>query len=123
MDDFLSEFWTDLVGRWSGPFAFRFFMQPVMAAFYAYRDGRKDAGAEQLPYLMRFFSAPRSRPSLVRETWQAVGRIIALGVVMDALYQIIVLRWIFPLQLVVMVLALAVLPYVLLRGLFTRLLR
>jgi hypothetical protein len=45
-----------------------------------------------------------------------VTRVILLGVVMDTIYQLIVFRWIHPLQLVVVVLGLAFLPYVVLRG-------
>jgi hypothetical protein len=123
MDELLTRFWSDLIGRWSGPFAFRFILQPVMAAFYAYRDGRKDAAAGRTPYVELFVAEPSRRRALLRQTWKAVGRVAILGTVMDALYQVIVLRWIYPLQLVVTVFVLAVLPYLLLRGIFTRLLR
>ena len=41
---------------------------------------------------------------------------ILLGSAMDAIYQWIVFRWIHPVELVVVVLLLAFVPYVLLRG-------
>ena len=50
-------------------------------------------------------------------------RIILLGIVMDIAYQVIVFRRIHPLELVVVVLALAFLPYVLLRGPINRIAR
>ena len=46
---------------------------------------------------------------------------IVLGVVMDAIYQLIVVRWIYPLELIVVALTLAFVPYLLLRGPINRL--
>ena len=123
MEEVLARFWAELTGRWSGPFAFRFILQPAMGAFYAFRDGRKDAIAGHSPYFLSILFDPGRRPDLLREGWQAVSRVVALGIVMDALYQIVVLRSVRPLELIVIVLALAVAPYVLLRGPFNRLLR
>jgi hypothetical protein len=45
MDDLLTRFWTDLIGRASGPMTFRVFLQPIMAMLYAIRDGVHDAHA------------------------------------------------------------------------------
>jgi hypothetical protein len=42
---------------------------------------------------------------------------------MDAVYQWIVLRWIYPMELVVVVVLLALVPYVLLRGPINRIAR
>jgi hypothetical protein len=44
------------------------------------------------------------------------GRVILLGVLMDATYQVIVFRRIYPFELVVVVLLLAFVPYLVLRG-------
>jgi hypothetical protein len=50
-------------------------------------------------------------------------RVIALGVVMELLYEVIVFKAIQPLQLVVVVLGLAFIPYVILRGPVNRIAR
>jgi hypothetical protein len=42
-DDLLTRFWTDLVGRLTGPMTFRLILQPLMAILIAVRDGVKDA--------------------------------------------------------------------------------
>ena len=59
----------------------------------------------------------------MREGFRAVARVIVLGVVMDAVYQLIVFKWIHPLELIVIVLLLAFVPYLLFRGPFNRLAR
>ena len=40
-NDLLTRFWTDLVGRLTGPMSFRMIMQPIMASLFALRDGMK----------------------------------------------------------------------------------
>jgi hypothetical protein len=52
----------------------------------------------------------------LREGWKAVARIAGLGAVMDAAYQIMVFRTIRAVELVVVVLLLAFVPYLLWRG-------
>ena len=53
----------------------------------------------------------------------AVARVIGLGAVIDLIYQIMVFRGVHPLQLVVIVLLLAFVPYLLLRGPVNRIAR
>ena len=94
-----------------------------MATFYAYRDGARDAQAGRPPYLRTMFTHPDQRRTLLRDGLASISRVIALGIVMDLLYQAIVLRGIRPLELIVIVLVLAVVPYLLIRGPVNRLLR
>jgi hypothetical protein len=123
MDDFLSRFFGEMLGRTDGPFSFRFILQPVMAMFYAYRDGVKDARAGRPLYSLWIFTHPDQRGPMLREGVKAVGRVIGLGVIMDLAYQVIVLGSFRPLELIVIVLVLAFVPYLLLRGPFNRLMR
>ena len=58
MDDQLSRFVSDLAGRLSGPFSFRFLLQPLMATLYALRDGMADARANRSPYFCSLFTEP-----------------------------------------------------------------
>jgi hypothetical protein len=116
MDDMLTRFVSDLTGRLHGPFSFRFVLQPLMALIYATRDGLAGARAGRAPYLWTMLTRPDERRRLLSEGWKAMVRVIGLGVIIDAIYQVIVFHWIHPLQLVVTVLGLAFLPYVLIRG-------
>lgn len=117
----ITEIGSDLIGRLHGPFAFRFVLQPVMAAFFAFRDGIADARAGRPAYFWQVVNAPAERKALLREAWHRVLRVIVLGVVMELLYEVIVFRQIQPLQLVIVVLGLAFVPYILLRGPVSRL--
>jgi hypothetical protein len=116
MDDTLTRFASNLLDRLEGPFSFRFLLQPIMAMLYATRDGLADAREHRPPYFWSLFTRPGERRHLLSEGWTAVTRVIVLGVVMDVLYQLIVFRWIYPGELAVVVLGLAFVPYVLLRG-------
>jgi hypothetical protein len=120
MDDLLTRFWSDLVARVHGPFSFRFVLQPLVGLIYATRDGILDARQGRPPYFWTIFSRPDERWQLLREGEKAVTRVIALGVVMDVMYQLLTFHRIYTLQLVVIVLALAFVPYVIFRGPISR---
>jgi hypothetical protein len=121
MDDTLTQFASNLIGRLHGPFSFRFVLQPTMAMIYAALDGFADAREGKPAYFWSILSEPKPRWDRLREGWSRVARVILLGVVMDVIYQLIVFKSIHPLELVVIVLALAFVPYLLLRGPINRL--
>ena len=120
IDDTLARISSDLFGRLEGPLSFRFVLQPLMAAFYAARDGVRDAHQGRPAYFWSLISGRGDRWDLLREGEHAVIRVIALGVVMDVIYQLIVFHWIHPVELIVTVLTLAFVPYLLLRGPISR---
>jgi hypothetical protein len=115
MDD-VARFWADLAGRLTGPLTFRLLLQPTMATLYAIRDGMKDAYEGRPAYFWAIFTQPGSAWPLLREGKKAVGKVITVGILMDVIYQVVVLKWVYPLQLIVVVFVLAFLPYLLLRG-------
>jgi hypothetical protein len=119
----IPEFTADLIDRLHGPFSFRFVLQPVMAAIYAVRDGVLDAYAGKPAYLWSVLRHPEGRADQLREAWHRVLRVILLGVVMDVLYQVIVFKSIYFVQLVVIVLGLAFVPYLIIRGPVNRIAR
>src|SRR5262245_9785020 len=96
--DFLARAWEQLAGRIEGPFAFRFVFQPVMAAILAIRAGVADAQDDRAPYLWSVLSNPLERPQLIREGLKDVMRVFVLAIVLDVAYQLIVFRWVYPLQ-------------------------
>jgi hypothetical protein len=108
--------WRDILDRVGGPMTFRFVLQPTMAAAAAVHDGIKDARLGRSPY---FWTALHDREEFgtrLREGLISTARIILLGLGIDALYQHQVLKAFYPGEAVLMVLLLAVLPYLLLRG-------
>jgi hypothetical protein len=116
LHDLLVRFWQELVERPSGPLAFRFILQPVMASYLAVRDGWHDAEMHRSPYFWAILHDPESRGPRLREGLVAVLRVLALGAVMDLIYQIARLHGVRPLQTVVVALVLAFLPYLIVRG-------
>lgn len=123
MDDLFTRIWTDLVGRVSGPMTFRLILQPTMALIFAVRDGLKDAREKRPPYFHTIFHDPTQRGPLLREGFKAVGRVFVFGIVMDVIYQLIVFRWVYPGEALLVMLILAFMPYLLLRGPANRLAR
>lgn len=119
----MSGFLDHLVGRLTGPMTFRLLLQPIAAIAYAIRDGVRDARHGRQPYLWHVFTDAAARRRLLQEGVSAVGRVILLAVLMDAVYQFIVFGWVHPLELIVVVLALAFVPYLLVRGPVNRIAR
>jgi hypothetical protein len=110
------QFWQELISRPSGPLAFRFILQPVMASALAIRDGHRDALANRTPYLWTIIYEPTKRGPRLREGIRAVLRVILLGVAMDIAYQFIELHGLRPVQTAMIVFVLCFLPYLIVRG-------
>ena len=121
--DVTAHFWNDLVSRPAGPLAFRFILQPLMAALLAIRDGYKDAHSGRPPYLHTLLTDKSQRAALCLEGLHNILRVMIFAAVMDAIYQLIELDSFPPLQLVFIVIVLAILPYIILRGPADRLVR
>jgi hypothetical protein len=119
----IERFWHDLVERPDGPMRFRFVLQPTMAAIAAFRDGRKDARSGRSPYFMTVWRNPQERVGLLGEGVDATARIIALGLVMDVIYQAFVFKTFYPDEALVIAIQLAFLPYLIIRGLVARMWR
>jgi hypothetical protein len=111
---------SDLTDRPSGPMAFRFILQPSMAAITAIRDGLRDARAERSPYLWTMVRQPGERVALLREGLDATAWIILLGLAMDIIYQAIVFETFYPVEALIIAILLAFVPYLLIRGLVVR---
>lgn len=128
--DFVQRFWNDLVARSDGPMSFRFFLQPTMAFLMALRDGIKDAKAGRDPYFWHIAHTDKAgRRTALREGLGAVARVLVLGVVMDVIYQYKMYSqgkqdlFFYLNETLVIVLLLAFVPYLLLRGPVTRVAR
>ena len=116
----IERIWHQLVERPSGPMAFRFVLQPLMAAVPAILHGRKDARSGRSPYFWTLMHNRQERTGRLHEGLNATARIILLGIVMDVIYQVIVLKRFYPAESVIVALLLGFVPYVGLRGIVTR---
>ncbi len=116
MKDLFAQHWGMLLGRWDGPLAFRFLLQPTMAAFLGVRAGLKDARAGHSPYAWLMLSQPGHRRRLLLEGWRDIIMLFTIAVVVDLAYGIIVYRWIYPGQAVIVAAVIAIPTYVIVRG-------
>ena len=120
MHDIISRFAENLVGRVSGPMRFRLVLQPMMAIFFAIRAGLSDAKAGRPPYFWSLVSDPEERGAMLKDGWKGVGKIFILALILDAIYQLIELQSFYPGEALIVAFVLAIVPYVTLRGLVTR---
>ncbi|MGA9584326.1 MAG: hypothetical protein WBQ95_03305, partial [Terracidiphilus sp.] len=114
---------SQLIGRVTGPMKFRLVLQPCMATFFAIRSGLADAKAGNPPYFWTILTDPEQRASLLRDGWKSVGKVFILAIVLDVVYQIIELRFVYVGEAITVAFLLAILPYLALRGVVTRLAR
>jgi hypothetical protein len=64
-----------------------------------------------------------ARKRRARETWRAVLKVFIMAVGLDCVYQLLVFRWVYPVEAMFTAILLAILPYVVLRGVINRLAR
>jgi len=116
VEEMLARMWDGLVARVGGPMTFRVILQPTMATLLAVRAGLKDAREGRPPYLWTILTDPSQRAGLIREGWKACARVFFLAIIIDVIYQWIVQRWVYPGELIVVAIVLALVPYLLIRG-------
>ena len=123
----MEHIWTRIVenmaDRVSGPMKFRLILQPVMASIFAIVSGLKDARAGKPPFFWALATDPAHRAEMLRDGWKSVGKVFVLALVLDIVYQILVLRFVYPGEVILVAFVLAILPYLVLRGLVNRLTR
>src|SRR5689334_63299 len=81
-----------LTERLHGPMNFRFLLQPLMASYLAFRDGRKDAREGKPPFLWSLFKHAEHRPEMLRSAWKSIGKVFIVAVVLDIVFQLVVFR-------------------------------
>ena len=116
MGEILSSFVADLLARAEGPLHLRLLFQPLMAVFFAVRDGRKDALAGRPAYGWALVTDPEHRAFLLRDGWKSIVKVFVVAYALDVTYQFVAVGQLRPLQAVTVAFVLAIVPYVLLRG-------
>jgi len=112
-----------LIARADGPLHFRLLIMPVVVTVLAVRAGLKDAREGQPAFLWAVLLNRADRPRLLRSAFKDIGRIFIVAVVLDTVYQLLVLPAYYVLQVLIVAVLCAVVPYVAFRGPVTRLTR
>lgn len=124
MEELLARVWENLGLRVSGPMWFRTVLQPAVAIFFAVRDGLNDARLGRPPYFWKIVTNHGGhRRELIRDGWSLIAKVFIMAMLIDAIYQFIVQRWIYPLEIIIVAIILAVIPYLLVRGPLNRIAR
>jgi hypothetical protein len=109
-----------LVGRLSGPLNFRLVVMPTVVTLLALRADWMDAREGRPAVLGAFITDPVERRRLFRSAVKDIGRVFVVAIVLDTAYQLMVFRWLYPGQVLIVAVVCAVVPYVLVRGPMTR---
>lgn len=122
MEDMLTRISENLIARTEGPMNLRFIIQPMLSLIFAVRAGINDTRYGIPPYLWRFLVSKDDKRIIAREGWKDIGRIFVTGIILDLVYQIIIVYGIgsesrfSPLESLMVAACLAIFPYLLLRG-------
>ena len=116
MEEFLKRTWEHLIERLAGPLHFRFVFQPLASAILGIRAAMKDVRAGQPLFAWSAFTDEACRRKLLKDWWSESARVFIAAIIIDVIYQLFVLHWIYPGQTLLVAAVLALLPYPLFRG-------
>lgn len=120
MEELFIRIYENLGARVSGPMHLRLYMQPIMASIFAIIAGLEDAKLGKPAYFWALFTQPEHRREMLKDGWKSVGKVFLVAMLLDVIYQLIVQRWVYPFEVVLVAFILAIVPYVTLRGLANR---
>ena len=123
MEQYFRHVWELFVARLHGPLAFRFVLQPLVVAIIACRAGFRDAQMGNQAYGWAVLTNSVERRDLLRHGWREVAKVFFVAIVVDAIYELIVFRRIYPVRPLVVATLLALVPYPFIRGLANRIVR
>jgi hypothetical protein len=116
MEEIFARMWANMTARPTGALYFRFVLQPTVAILLAIRAGMRDSKAGRPPYLWAVFTSRVHRRILLKDGWKDIAKVFCLAIILDVVFQLITFRWIYPLESVLIAVALSIFPYVLVRG-------
>ena len=105
-----------LLGRLHGPLNFRLVVMPTVVTLLALRADWKDAREGRPAFLGAFITDPVERRRLFRMALKDIGRVFLVAIVLDTAYQLMVVRWVYPGEVLFVAVLCALVPYVLVRG-------
>lgn len=120
---FSRQFLEELPQRFTGPGRFRFVMQPTLAILLGVRGGLADARAGNPPYLFGLLFDAGRRRELLRSGAAAIRTLIAMGIVLEVVFQLVIYHSVHPGVALLVGPILICAPYALSRAVTTRLAR
>jgi hypothetical protein len=120
---FSAQFIEELPQRFSGPGRLRFILQPVIAIILGWRGGLSDAQAGRPPYLYALVLGGANRQELLRSGMVAIRNLVAAGIVLDSVAQLLIYRQVHPGAALVIGPVLICIPYAVSRALTNRVVR
>ncbi len=121
--DMIARGWENFLARPTGSLNLRFILQPTIATIIAVRAGMKDARDGRPAYLWAAFTNSEHRWQLLHGGWKDLRTPFLVAATLDAIYQLIVHKFIHPLELLFTATLLALVPYFVLRGPVNRIAR
>jgi hypothetical protein len=118
---FSRDFIEDIPKRLLGPGRLRFLFQPLLAIILGIRAGRADARAGRPPYLYGLVFDRTLRRELLASGFASIVNLVLMGILLDSLFQWIILGVSYPGAALVVGPVLIAGPYSLARALANRL--
>ncbi len=103
-------FIEDLPKRLAGPGRMRFLFQPAMAIFLGIRSGREDARLGR-PQFLAGLLHPSHRSELLRTSLESISILLLMGILLDSVFQWLLLGISYPVPALVVGPVLITLPY------------
>jgi hypothetical protein len=120
---FSRQFFEELPQRFTGSGRLRFILQPMIAIMLGIRSGRADAKAGNPPYLFALICGPGRRRELLRSGVTTISTLLAMGIIMDVIFQLILYEAVHPGAALLIGPILIGFPYAASRALTTRVTR
>lgn len=120
---FSRAFLEDVPKRLTGPGRFRFVLQPLIAIILGIKSGLADAKAGRPPFLYGLFFGRGHRRALFRSSLAAVVNLLLMGVLMDSIFQWVILGVSHPFAALLVGPILVLTPYTLARAAANRISR
>lgn len=114
---FSRAFVEDIPKRLTGPGRFRFILQPLVATILGIRNGLADARAGRPAYVYGVLFDRRLRRELLRSALGTLVNLLLMGILMDSVFQWLILGASYPGAALVVGPVLIVAPYTLARAL------
>jgi len=117
---FSQAFLEDLPKRLTGPGRFRFVLQPLVATLLGIRSGIADARAGRPPYLLGLLTDGEHRRELMRDGLSTVANLLLMGILLDSVFQWMILGQSYPGPALIVGPVLITAPYAIARALSNR---
>jgi hypothetical protein len=116
---FSRQFLEELPQRFTGPGRLRFILQPMFAILLGVRGGLADSRAGARPFLLGLLLDTGRRRELLQNGAAAIGTLLAMGIILDVVFQLVLYREVHPGAALLIGPILICFPYALSRALTT----